>query len=256
MKKRKNSLILLMMLCIVGCGAPSANNIGPSEINLEQDTESPMKTILEADTQPPSEAEGFTERKFSADLTHDGQDDVIMVTEKDNGEDLPADYLISVYSGGNLIFELENYLHMALGAWYGLVKYNNEDYLMRYTPLVDHDMAICKYEVFSLDSSGEKVELDSDQIEISLWDIATMDKSEWYAFAEKENGYFRDASLVVSTLYGELECGDTDSPKAYEEKFAWMVDIMPGWNQKEASIDENLEQFISETISVYQRDYK
>ncbi len=191
------------------------------------------------------------EYEFSADLTHDGADETVKVEVSNGKYDIPQVFIL-VFDGEKKIFEEEVYVHGALGSMYSLVERNEGAYLMRYAPLVDHDMITCEYEVFSLDGSGNKVEFDSGQMEHELWKLDSFNKEKWIAFAEKENEYFKNAFLLVSGLFGELECADTENPQTYEERFSWAVDIMDGWDLRESTIEENLDTFIAKNIDAYE----
>lgn len=187
------------------------------------------------------------EYETSADLTHDGKDDTIKVSVKST-----IDVWISVYDGDKKIFEEENPIHDVLGSWYGIVRRDDGAYLMRYNALVDHSAIESSYEVFSLDGSGEKVELDSGYICCDDYDLKTIQVDEWYDYADKENTYFENAVLLVNTLNGELECMDMEHPQTYRENFSWMVFNPPaGYNPEEASMEENLEYYITTTIEEY-----
>lgn len=181
---------------------------------------------------------------FQADITHDGIDEDIKVTTDNDG----LVVTLAVYSGKDIVFEDELYVHAALGSQYYLVKYADKSYFMRYTPLVDHDMATCEYEVFRLTQSSEKVDLDTDQIEISLYNVKSMDQDAWSSFAQKENVYFKNATLLVSTSNGEIEFGDPDVPKEYEETFSWML-----WSGQTDTNDvkQNLGLFIDGALDSY-----
>lgn len=43
---------------------------------------------------------------------------------------------------------------------------------IRYYPLFDHDAAFVSYEVFFLNENGNKLTLDSDKIEVSLFEVS------------------------------------------------------------------------------------
>lgn len=261
MKRRKQILLVpLMVFCLAGCSNKTASDsMKPSETVPETETTSPSETAQ--DTQPASEevstengyrVTGPTECEFFADLTHDGADDIIKVVVSKNELDIPQ-VMLSVTDGENIIFSMEESCHPVAGSMYSLVERDGVAYLMRYYALVDHDMAECEYEVFSLNGSGEKVVLDSDRIEHDLYHIKSFDGNKWIAFAEKENEYFKDSFLLFNTLGFELECADTADLKTYEENFSWMVTegLEVWYSSRETTMKENLDLFLVENIDAY-----
>ena len=145
------------------------------------------------------------------------------------------------------LYENKAYINASLGEQYYLVSQDGNDYIMEYGPLVDHDAVAISYEVFSLDENGNKQTLDSDEIEVSLFEVSQMDKERWKVFAEKENVYFSNAILLFSGTDGKLVMGNEEETIQYNENFAWMVSS----SEKGDSADENLDLFIQES----KRDY-
>lgn len=178
MKKRGYLVTMLLVICALSACA----NTKGSEQELKS-------------TEPVTQ-----ENTWESDLNHDGASEIISVLTEKRKDDNSV--ILSVEQNGVTLLEQEVPCNYALGEQYYLVKQDGEDYLMRYKPLVDHDMASCDYEVFSISPSGEKEVLDEASIEVSLYDAAEINKDAWKTFAEKENIYFADASLVVSTLEG------------------------------------------------------
>ena len=89
--------------------------------------------------------------------------------------------------------------------------------------------------------------MDSDEIDVSLFEVSQMDKERWKVFAEKENVYFSNAILLFSGTDGKLVMGNEEETIQYNENFAWMVSS----SEKGDSADENLDLFIQES----KRDY-
>lgn len=246
-QKRVIILVSFMVFSFAGCGMKEAS-----------DTTSLTETVIQSETgqyvvlQPVTEESASmkkdsyldtvpAEYEISADLTHDGKDEMIKVSVKSETDDTR----ILVYDDGQKIFEQENPIHDVLGNWYGIVRQEDGAYLMRYAPLIDHDMITCRYEVFSLDDTGEKIGLDSGEIEEELWHLDTFNTDKWYAFAEEENRYFKNATLLVSTLNGQLEIRNKEIPQTYEENFVWTVSNNPNeWKSNKNSMKDNLSNFL------------
>ena len=183
-----------------------------------------------------------TKASFSTDLNHDGKQENLMIQAKSTNE---VD--LTVTENDEVLYEDKAYINKSLGEQYYLVSQDGNDYIMKYGPLVDHDAATISYEVFSLDENGNKQTLDSDEIEVSLFEVSQMDKERWKAFAEKENVYFSNAILLFSGTDGKLVMGNEEETFQYNENFAWMVSS----SEKGDSADENLDLFIQES----KRDY-
>lgn len=218
MKKRGYLVTILLVICALSACA----NTKGSEQELKS-------------TEPVTQ-----ENTWESDLNHDGESEIISVFTEKRKDDNSV--ILSVEQNGVTLLEQEVPCNYALGEQYYLVKQDGEDYLMRYKPLVDHDMASCDYEVFCISPSGEKEVLDEASIEVSLYDAAEINKDAWKTFAEKENIYFADASLVVSTLEGEYLSGNVNKPQGYVETFSWLL----SQHKEGLSLEENLNAFIEE----------
>lgn len=218
MKKRGYLVTILLVICALSACA----NTKGSEQELKS-------------TEPVTQ-----ENTWESDLNHDGESEIISVFTEKRKDDNSV--ILSVEQNGVTLLEQEVPCNYALGEQYYLVKQDGEDYLMRYKPLVDHDMASCDYEVFSISPSGEKEVLDEASIEVSLYDAAEINKDAWKTFAEKENIYFADASLVVSTLEGEYLSGNVNKSQGYVETFSWLL----SQHKEGLSLEENLNAFIEE----------
>lgn len=230
MKKKGLLLAVLMMaLSLVGC-----QNASNTDVNNTQED-------VSTETQNQSETEHY-EYEHKADLTHDGEDETIKVTvEYATADEIPT-IKLQVSSADKQIYEEEFLLNYALGSESYLVSYEGKSYLMNYKPLVDHEMATVEFEVFSLDADGNKVAFDNGKMEASLLDVESIDIASWVAFAERENQYFENAYLLVSTCEGELEYSDSESEKTYTETFAWLLSDAKG-----ESAEDNLKAFVEET---------
>lgn len=187
---------------------------------------------------------------FSADLTHDGSEEVVTVTVAEpTGDQTVPEVTLAVSSGSQQIFSEDVIVgSYSLGDSYYLVYIDGEAYLMRYKPLYDHDEATDEYEIFSLDSSGDKQQYAVGSIEVSCYNIADIDSSAWISFATMVDQYRSDAKLLVSTLEGGLECGSPDSNDYYIENFDWLV---TGDAVKNGDASDNLSLFIDQVTAEY-----
>lgn len=222
------SVVLMLTTCLTACsGEKQKETRKETQIGVQKETEHNSKS---------------TKASFSTDLNHDGKLENLMIQAKSTNE---VD--LTVTENDEVLYEDKAYINMSLGEQYYLVSQDGNDYIMKYGPLVDHDAATISYEVFSLDESGNKQILDSDEIEVSLFEVSQMDKERWKAFAEKENVYFSKAILLFSGTDGKLVMGSEEETIRYKENFAWMVSS----SEKGDSADENLDLFIQES----ERDY-
>ncbi len=222
------SVVLMLTTCLTACAEETQKETRKeTQISVQKDTEHDSKS---------------TKASFAADLNHDGKQETLMIQAKSVNE---VD--MTVTENDEVLYENKAYINASLGEQYYLVSQDGNDYIMEYGPLVDHDAVAISYEVFSLDENGNKQTLDSDEIEVSLFDVSQMDKDCWKSFAEKENVYFSNAVLLFSGTDGKLVMGNEEETIRYKENFAWMVSS----SEKGDSADKNLDLFIQET----KRDY-
>lgn len=218
----------MLTTCLTACsGEKQKETLKETQVSVKKETEHNSKS---------------TKASFSTDLNHDGKQENLMIQAKSTNE---VD--LTVTENDEVLYEDKAYINKSLGEQYYLVSQDGNDYIMKYGPLVDHDAATISYEVFSLDENGNKQTLDSDEIEVSLFEVSQMDKERWKVFAEKENVYFSNAILLFSGTDGKLVMGNEEETIQYNENFAWMVSS----SEKGDSADENLDLFIQES----KRDY-
>ena len=221
-------VVLMLTTCLTACsGEKQKETQKETQVSVKKETEHNSKS---------------TKASFSTDLNHDGKQETLMIQAKSTNE---VD--LTVTEKDEVLYEDKAYIHMSLGEQYYLVSQDGNDYIMKYGPLVDHDAATISYEVFSLDENGNKQTLDSDEIEVSLFEVSQMDKKRWKAFAEKENIYFSNAILLFSGTDGKLVMGNEEETIKYNENFAWMVSL----SEKGDTADENLDLFIQESKRNY-----
>ncbi len=246
MKRKSFSIIVIgLLLALSGCGNKSEdmkNNQAPSEpesaSSQAEESQTGADTALNTKNEPAIES-----KDFYADVNHDGKEDKIVITVDSTDTTMPTLVTATVFSEETEIFQSEIPTTAALAYQYYITEWEGKDYLLYYYPILDHDMAICKFEVFSLNENGEKETLDSGEIEASLVTPAELDKDAWIAFAEKENKYFETAYLLADTTNFKIECGDPEQKKGYTETFSW---INAGKNVPYDSAEENLQYFMDQ----------
>lgn len=250
--KRKTIIFIttIMLLTMTGCG----NTSGETESNqtsaemesaLSQSQESqPEESQADVNTTPKADSVPKVESKeFSADVNHDGKEDKIILTVDGTDTTMPTLVTVKVLSDEAEIYQDEIPVTYALAYQYYLTEWEGQDYMLCYYPLVDHDMATCRFEVFSLNEAGKKEILDSGEIGASLVTPAELDKSEWLAFAEKENKYFENAYLLADTTDFKIESGDPEQKQGYNETFSW---INVGQDVSYDTAEENLQHFMEQ----------
>ncbi len=251
----KNKVIgfigLCMVLALVGCGdtkgekesSPALSETGDTEPQTAGTQKSETQTEPESETASGAEdAAGVENKDFYADVNHDGKDEKVVVTADSTDASMPTVVTVAVFSDDNELFKEEVPVTMALAYQCYMTEYDGKDYLLNYYPLVDHDMATCRFEVFSINGNGEKETIDSGNVEASLLSPEKLDKEAWLAFAEKENQYFEHAYLLVSTTDG-IVFGDSSEKKSYAETFAW---INLGLQETFDTAEENLQFFMEQ----------
>lgn len=240
MKKRIVLLLVCLLIVFTAC-----NNV---EMPKEEPDESINTEVESTDIQS-----GIYEEQidvlydYEYDLTRDGEKDVIRVMI-DSDATSNFDIGLFVFSNNSSIFQTELDVHVSLGTQFYLVIYEGKHYLMQYDYSVHMDRAECWYEVFSLSSSGEKVVLDENKVEISLFEVEKLDKHRWIEFAESVNRYFDSAFLLISTEEGEVIYSEPHNKVEYQENFEW---LLAGEKDEAYTIEDTLNQFINDTKKVY-----
>lgn len=231
MRKRLLTTIFIVatLIVLVGCGAFNFKASKESELNKRTDIQSEIQTY-----------------EYSVDITHDGIQEIVSVSLEDTDEE-QKQVNVKVYDETlNLLYEDKLLVHPNLGGSYYLLSYNGEDYFLYYKPSINHDTVSCLYEVFYLNEAGEKIIYDSNEIEMSLFDVQGLDKDAWKLFAEEENKYFENAFLLARTYDGVLEYSTDISKITYLEKFSWLMK-----DGEDFDIDTTLEKFVQEIQQTY-----
>lgn len=86
-----------------------------------------------------------------------------------------------------------------------------EDYLLRYTPYMSIGIATLSYQIFSLNSDGNEVLFQSNDVQFdnnfSSPFHDSFDAAEIANFLEEVHGYLRDSMVLLSTEGGDFRCG-------------------------------------------------
>lgn len=172
---------------------------------------------------------GCTKKKDSkqiysvkADLTHDGEKDCIEVELTDILKDNQQMAHITVYSGNDKeLWQADLGIpHDAWGSYY-LVEMDDLSYLLHYVPENTQGKGNYSYEVFYLTEDGKEVEIASNSISFDTYPGNNLNfpKKDIINFATEVNQYLGKATLLLSTMYGELEYSTTDNKVAYMETY-------------------------------------
>lgn len=231
--KMFSGISLVAVLALTACGADAASK--DSVINTE--TEEQVGATIDTNETTEAQVTSLEDLSFSADLNRNGIEETIMIQGVKQG----GEGMLSVVENDEVLYSESIPANYALGCQFYLVSREGTDSIMRYFPLIDHDMASCQYEVFYLDENAEKIVEAADGISVSLFETGTMDTTQWEAFAEQENDFFGDAFLLVSTSEGELKGGSAETPIRYTETYAWMVR-----EHDAGTLTDNLDSFIEE----------
>lgn len=157
--------------------------------------------------------------EFQADLTHDGQADVIRVIGDVSEEGTPK-YTLSVYSGGVRIYTMEQTQN---NAFYYLVNVEGQDCLMYYS--FDTEKAYMSYQyTLGYLLGGTLARKDEAQMMTYHALVKDLDKTKWAEFAQKVNGYFASGYLLMGIENQKLVYSTQDNRMTYEENFRWMVE--------------------------------
>ena len=231
--KMFSGISLVAVLALTACGADAASK--DSVINTE--TEEQVGATIDTNETTEAQVTSLEDLSFSADLNRNGIEETIMIQGVKQG----GEGMLSVVENDEVLYSESIPANYALGCQFYLVSREGADSIMRYFPLIDHDLASCQYEVLYLGENAEKIVEASDEISVSLFETGTMDTTQWEAFAEQENDFFSDAFLLVSTSEGELKGGSAETPIRYTETYAWMVR-----EHDAGTLTDNLDSFIEE----------
>ena len=136
---------------------------------------------------------------WQADLTHDGTDESIVLTEMAKGER----YLLTVCNEEGTVIWMEEPSTFHVG-WKGIYLYERDgkEYLMTWVPYGNTGIFDLQYQVFSLTEKGEQVVLVSDFFEFAATDeeqIKNVDVAALRKFENEVNALLSDAFLLIDT---------------------------------------------------------
>lgn len=113
---------------------------------------------------------GGSSQAFYADLTYDGQEDLIVLETQGNASDYTLEAKVTVLASdlsGEVYTLYERQLDQSHAGWGWLYLYeeNGKDYLMEYDPILYEGASRYAFSVFYLSAEGEAVRLAGDVLE-------------------------------------------------------------------------------------------
>ena len=237
-------MLLIGAVIVVGILAGMLEKEPEQKPSEDAQTQSQMNGSSETESETESSPiiEGLIGIDFTADVTHDGKDDVIRVI---GDETVAGDvkYSIHVYSEGNKIFSED--ADPGNTAYY-LVEQDDGAYLLKYSYTNTVKVISCGYGMFYVSNFGQKFWEDQSSITTFYAHIEETDKEEWLQYATTVNAYFEDAYLLMGMQDQELLLGNKETPVTYLEKFQWLFD-------EPIDMEKSLEDIFDEFL-VYARE--
>lgn len=109
-------------------------------------------------------------RAFYADLTHDGQTDLIVLEARGDASDYTLEAMVTVFArdrSGEVRRVYERQMDQSHAGWGWLYLYEEKgkDYLVEYDPVLYEGASSYSFSVFYMSGEGEKVQLAGDRLE-------------------------------------------------------------------------------------------
>lgn len=143
-------------------------------------------------------------RAFYADLTHDGQDDLIVLEVRGDTSDYTLEAAVTVLSkdqSGEVRTVYERQMDQSHAGWGWLYLYeeNGRDYLVEYDPILYEGVSRYAFSVFSLTPAGQRVQLTGDTLEFD-WngEIGKDLEDQIRALNQKAFGYMDHAQVIAA----------------------------------------------------------
>lgn len=226
MKKAKIISVLLCITMMTGIITACQSEEKKKEPEVKS-TENESESTENEPEDPGTEAECVYQTQ--ADLTHDGEDETLKVMVYPKSTQYPDGlYEINVYSAGEELLwsgQQEN-TSVETGAYY-LVKQEGESYLLYYRADIVTSMGDYAYRLFYLKEDGSETESDADELSFTATNEdgvnISFSREELTAFAEKVNGYFADAYLLLDTAVFPVHYSTQEEPVIYEENYQLLM---------------------------------
>ena len=143
-------------------------------------------------------------RAFYADLTHDGQDDLIVLETQGNASDYTLEVSVTVLTralSGEVYTLYERQLDQSHAGWGWLYLYeeNGKDYLVEYDPVLYEGASRYVFSVFYLSAEGERVRLAGDTLEFE-WDgeLGKGLEDQVRAFNQRAFAYMEQSRVIAA----------------------------------------------------------
>ena len=151
----------------------------------------------------------------SYDFDHDGEQETVELATVLTPEDAPAFpawYELRIkHPDGSLLWHQEAGLYHA--GWVSVfsLELDGQDYLLRYTPSVGQSYYAYAYQLFSLDSTGKEVMLQTNVVEFDMMFGSEMhhsfDPVAIADFLEEVHGYLDNSTLLLTTEGSQFRTG-------------------------------------------------
>lgn len=160
--------------------------------------------------QPEVEMEIFSVR---ADVTGDGVEDEIRINWSPKvlmPETEEEVNVVEVISGatGRVVYTMGNYedINLAHPGYNSLYLYHSEgkDYLLNWNPAMYQGKAVYKYEIFTVNESGQKNVVEKEEYSFDVNTMKKADIQRYKEYIEKVNKRLLKSDVLISTLNGTL----------------------------------------------------
>lgn len=213
-----------------------------------------------------------------ADLTGDGEEEIITVDSRGWDEEMLVELYVHTQDGTLLWNEEGAYAHMGWNTVF-LINISGRDYLLTYHPYMSTGAASYQYEIFGLKkgtaNQNEVYAEGSVSFLRMLMDFETVEEAfnidKMAAFADEINGYLSSSALLFSTEEGELKIGKNMGRNEdgslivnhnISESYSFCdgelaeIQIPDGKSIDELELREKLRIYLEECLVILGRDYK
>lgn len=232
-------VILSMIVTLAACGNQSVTTIN-NDAQQDEIQSSAVEIIPQEKTDNTVSVEIVEEFSSIADFNHDGVKETAKVVAFDDRQY----FELRIYnSEGTILWKTE--AATAHVGWLSLFLCQSDgaDFLLRYTPYMSQGMCHYKYDLFSLDSSGNEIIIDSGSVDFDINfgspTHLSFNTDEIAAFMNKINAYLENSVVLLNTN-GNLKFED----ESHLKDTLWWLDVEEGFTyDKTANLSDILSAY-------------
>lgn len=211
-------IIVLSMTLMLACNQVQSES---------ETTEPPITDEIEQTEETIESSDTIT---WFADLTHDGNDEKIIVELDPPDFEDDEHYRISVYDSNNNLIWSDDTIYIAHAGNKGYYLYDNnndgEYYMLYWRPWLGGGSADFEYEIFSFDSTGNKITIESDSFFYNTMQTE-QPPIEFKGFITQVNSYLEKSFILIDTYNLELLYSTTDNKigRLYPVNWDWETSL-------------------------------